>query len=91
MLRAIFACAALACALAGGLPKAVQARDNYYEWSTRHPFSGWVWGGGRHSYYCDYIRYPVRRCSRQKVCQGGRCWWTENCRVVGWDIRQTCY
>lgn len=67
------------------------ARDGYYEWSTRRPFSGWIGGGGRRSYYCDYIRYPVRDCSPRKVCRKGRCQVEERCRVVDWDIRQTCY
>jgi hypothetical protein len=65
-------------------------RSGYYEWSTKRPFSGWV-GPPPHSYYCDYIRYPVRRCSSRRVCKGGKCWHKESCRVVGWDIRQTCY
>lgn len=71
-------------------PAETAARD-YYEWSTRRPFSGWVWGGGRRSYYCDYIRYPVRECRPRKICHKGKCRTEERCRVVDWDIRQTCY
>lgn len=78
---------AIACLLA---PTATIAQTGYYEWSTKRPFSGWV-GTGRRNYYCDYIKYPVRKCSKQRVCKSGRCWWKENCRTVGWDIRQTCY
>lgn len=85
LILGVMAILALACLA----PQGVQARD-YYEWSTRRPFSGWVWGG-RRSYYCDYIRYPKRDCRPRKVCRGGRCSVQERCRVVGWDIRQSCY
>lgn len=80
----------LALTLSGLVPiGSAHARD-YYEWSTRKPFSGWV-GGGRRSYYCDYIKYPVRDCDTRQVCKRGKCRTTETCRVVGWDIRQSCY
>lgn len=92
MVKPVIAGMVLALALFAGLaPGAAAQRGNgYYEWSTKRPFSGWV-GFGRRRYYCDYIRYPVRDCRRQRVCRSGRCWTEENCRVVGWDIRQSCY
>ena len=60
-----------------------------YEWSTKRPFSGFVSYGAR-TLYCDYIKYPKRRCYPQRVCNGGRCYSKQKCKFVGWDIRQTC-
>jgi hypothetical protein len=34
-------------------------------------------------YYCSYKRYPNRQCSTDA---NGR----EHCRVVGWQLEQTC-
>ena len=73
-----------------GAPLQARDRSGYYEWSTKRPFSGWV-GPPSHSYYCDYIKYPVRKCSYRNVCRRGKCRQQENCKVVGWDIRQSCY
>ena len=59
------------------------AGDTYEEWSTTQPFSGFKGTTSRKS-FCDYIRYPKRRCSNNRY--GKRV-----CKVVGWDVRQACY
>lgn len=84
LLSSLCACAIFVFASAASL-----AAPRYYEWQTNRPFSGWV-GVGPHSYYCDYIRYPVRRCGPVRVCKRGKCWTRQNCRVVGWRIMQSC-
>ena len=82
----VIAASAPASAKSGGYWN-VGARS--YQWSTNRPFSGWVMFGAR-SYYCDYIKYPKRRCYSKRVCKGGRCYPQQKCKFVGWDIRQTC-
>lgn len=77
---AILACAALAAASsvanAGG-DKEYFTQDYQFK-KPMHGFSG-------HSgnYYCDYQRYPDRKC----VVIGG----VEKCKIVGWTLRQHCY
>ena len=90
MAKMIIAGAAAAFLLVSGLAPAL-AYSRYYEWSTNRPYSGWA-GIGTKSYYCDYIKYPVRKCRHKRVCRRGNCWSVQtNCRTVGWDIRQSCY
>ncbi len=91
MLNRLFALVLSGAALlAVASPAPAGNRSGYYEWSTKRPFSGWV-GPPPHSYYCDYIKYPVRKCTYRRVCKGGKCGRREVCKVVGWDIRQSCY
>ena len=71
--------AGLALFLLSGAP----ASAAYYEWSTNRPFSGFL-QFGRHSLYCDYIRYPIRKCDHDRYGNPVRC------RVVGWNVRQHC-
>lgn len=89
MLRKILATAVLAAVVSAGAAPAF-ARS-YHEWSTRHPFSGWHGGYGRDSSYCDYIKYPIRDCHTTRVCRHGKCATRRRCKVVDWDIRQSCY
>lgn len=90
MRKMLTAVALSAAVIALGALPALADRGGYYEWSTRRPFSGWV-GVPPYSYYCDYIRYPVRECGYRTVCRHGKCYEREQCRIVGWDIRQSCY
>ena len=91
MAKMIIAGAALALLLVSGILPAAAHHSRYYEWSTTRPYSGWA-GIGTKSYYCDYIKYPVRKCRHKRVCRHGNCWSVRtNCRTVGWNIRQSCY
>jgi len=87
VLKTFIRSATLAAVLAGSSVSAFSAP--YYEWSTKYPYSGFR-GAGKHSVYCDYIKYPKRHCSYKKVCSHGKCWTKKQCRVVGWDYRQSC-
>lgn len=53
--------------------------DNYIDRYPRRGYTGWESGPLRH-YFCDYTRYPIRRCNGK-----GRC------RTVAWETRQYCY
>jgi hypothetical protein len=52
--------------------------DSYINRQPRRGYTGWGSGPLRHD-FCDYIRYPIRRCNN------GRC------RTVAWETRQSCY
>ncbi|MEO1544350.1 MAG: hypothetical protein AAFR75_10085 [Pseudomonadota bacterium] len=41
-------------------------------------------GHASHRKYCTYKRFPQRKCF---VLKNGR----EKCKVVGWELEQTCY
>ena len=81
MKNTILSAAAIAAiVVASSLPASA---STYKEWSTDYPFSGFH-GYSKHSSYCDYIKYPKRHCFYTKY--GKRI-----CKIVGWDIRQSCY
>ncbi len=88
MIKTILSATALAAMLASGSIPAVA--QTYLEWSTNHPFSGFRGGYTRSGSYCDYIRYPIRKCGPHRVCRRGKCRTERSCRVVGWDTRQSC-
>lgn len=67
-------------------PSAAEARTvkRYYSetYQTKGPARGYE-GFLFPDYYCSYKRYPNRVCSTD--AQG-----KERCRVVGWQLEQTC-
>ncbi len=71
----LFATAGGAEARGGGKPHFVQ------DYHFKKPMHGYSGRAGE--FYCDYVRLPERKC----VVAGGR----EQCKVVGWTLRQTCY
>lgn len=62
---------------AGGRGKEVFVQEYKFD----KPMHGYSGHSG--SYYCDYQRLPVRKCS---VDRGGN----EHCSIVGWKLRQMC-
>lgn len=70
--------------LASAQPWPTYRGSGRYEDSTidRAPRRGYTgWGSGHlRNRFCDYTRYPIRRCNNN-----GRC------RVVAWETRQYCY
>ena len=74
---------AVAFASAGGADAHSGVKPYYSEtYETKGPARGYE-GFLFPDYYCSYKRYPNRQCS---VDAQGR----EHCRVVGWQLEQTC-
>jgi hypothetical protein len=70
-------------AIAGGAQARGAVKPYYSEtYETKGPARGYE-GFLFPDYYCSYKRYPNRQCS---VDAQGR----EHCRVVGWQLEQTC-
>lgn len=58
-------------------------RDRTWIIDTPGPVRGYSGFVGPRNYYCDYVRFPDRRCH---VDRAGR----ERCRIVGWRMVQRC-
>jgi hypothetical protein len=68
---------------AGGAEARSGVKPFYSEtYETKGPARGYE-GFLFPDYYCSYKRYPNRQCS---VDAQGR----EHCRIVGWQLEQTC-
>jgi hypothetical protein len=67
--------APIADAEAGGRGKEHFVQD----YTFKKPMNGF--SGRQGNYYCDYIKHPNRQCDANG----------NNCRIVSWTLRQTCY
>lgn len=84
---AIFAGAAAAVALVAFASTDAEARGSNKEiyqksYMLDKPLHG-VEGHTNDNYYCTYKRFPVRKCK----WNGKR----EVCKIVKWELEQTCY
>jgi len=64
---------------------AASARDNQIyqkSYDLKDPLHGYE-GHSWNRKYCTYKRYPKRECEYR----GGK----RHCKVVGWELEQTCY
>ncbi|MBU1210793.1 MAG: hypothetical protein KJ587_05900 [Alphaproteobacteria bacterium] len=83
---AIFAGAAAAVALVAFASTDAEARGSKEIYQKSYmldkPLHG-VEGHAGPNYYCTYKRFPVRKCN----WNGSK----EVCRIVKWELEQTCY
>lgn len=89
MFKTIIKSATVAAILVGSTAGAF-AQSSYHGKTTHYPYSGF-YGVGKHSAYCDYIKYPKRYCTFKKVYSYGKWITKRSCRTVGWEYRQSCY
>lgn len=75
-----FAFAALAVVTLAGAAEA-GGRKGYFvkDYQVSGPVHGYSGRAG--NYWCDYVRHPNRVCDANG----------NNCKIVGWTLRQTCY
>ena len=62
----------------------------FHGYYTKKPYSGF-YGIGRHTWYCDYIKYPKRHCVYKTHCHHGKCYKKRHCRTAGYYYKQRCY
>jgi hypothetical protein len=65
----------IATAEAGGRGKEHFVQD----YTFKQPMNGF--SGHQGNYYCDFVKLPQRRCDANG----------NNCKIVAWTLRQTCY
>lgn len=49
------------------------------DYTFKKPMNGY--SGQQGSYYCDYVKLPNRKCDANG----------NNCKIISWTLRQTCY
>ena len=55
-------------------------KDHYVQdYQFKKPMNGYT--GRQGAYYCDFVKLPNRKCDANG----------NNCKIVGWTLRQTCY
>lgn len=76
---------AIAVAAIGAFSTAALAGGDKEYFTQDYKFNKPMHGYSGHAgnYYCDYQRYPERKC----VVIGG----VEKCKIVGWTLREHCY
>ncbi|MCH9807397.1 MAG: hypothetical protein K0U74_06680 [Alphaproteobacteria bacterium] len=83
---AIFAGAAAAVAIVafGGTQAEARGSKEIYQksYTFNKPMHGYE-GHADRNYYCTYKRFPIRKCK----WNGKR----EVCKIVKWELEQTCY
>jgi hypothetical protein len=62
-------------AQAGGRGKDMYVQD----YNFKKPMNGY--SGHQGNYWCDYVKLPNRQCDANG----------NNCKIVSWTLRQTCY
>lgn len=49
------------------------------DYTFKQPMNGF--SGRQGNYYCDYVKLPNRQCDANG----------NNCKIISWTLRQTCY
>ena len=63
-----------------GAAQARGGKEHFSEdYTFKQPMNGF--SGRQGNYYCDYIKLPNRKCDANG----------NNCKIVSWTLRQTCY
>jgi hypothetical protein len=80
---ALFAALPIAIAALVSLTAGAQARGGkehfVQDYTFKQPMNGF--SGRQGNYYCDFVKLPNRQCDVSG----------NNCRIVSWTLRQTCY
>ena len=81
--RSLFVIAATSLALLSLTPVVIaggRGKDFYVEeYQFKKPMNGYT--GRQGNYWCDYVKVPNRKCDSKG----------NNCKIVSWTLRQTCY